>query len=141
MLCNVSGAAAIELALVTPILAAMAVGLADGGLAIAQQMRLNDSAHSGAQYGLVRNPIQGDLSGVIAAIGEGTPAAARQINVTLSCECADGAALACTATCADGTLRRRYLNISLTEVYRTLIPYPLLDPEIPLQSNVAVRLQ
>ena len=60
-----------ELALITPILATMAVGLADGGLAIAQQMRLNDAAHAGAQYGMVRNPIQGDFSGITAAIGEG----------------------------------------------------------------------
>lgn len=138
---NIAGAAALELALLTPFLALAVLGLTDVGLAVAQKMRLNDAAQQGAQYGLVRNPIQGDVSGIIAAMGPGAPGADRVIDVQLFCECVAGTAVACTTTCVGGNQRHRYLDVTATENYHTLFSYPVVGPTISLRSNALVRLQ
>lgn len=138
---NVAGIAALELALLAPFLALAILGLADTGLAVAQKMRLNDAVQQGAQYGLVRNPIQGDVSGIVAAMGPGEPNANRVIDVELFCECVAGTAVACTATCPGGGQRHRYLDVTATEDYHTLFSYPVIGSTISLRSNAMVRLQ
>lgn len=140
-LANIAGAAALELALLTPFLALAVLGLTDVGLAVTQKMRLNDAVQQGAQYGLVRNPISGDVSGIIAAMGPGAPGADRVVDVQLFCECVAGTVVACATTCAGGNQRHRYLDVTATENYHTLFSYPVVGPTIALRSNAVVRLQ
>lgn len=137
---NIAGAAALELALLTPFLAVTVLGLSDAGLATAQKMRLNAAAQNGAQYGLVRSPIQGDVSGIVSAIGAGEQGVNRVTTVVLKCECSSGVTVACTTTCG-GFQRRKYMDITVTENYHALVPYPILGATIPLTANVLVRLQ
>ena len=138
---SVAGVAAVEMALLAPFLTVALLGLTDTGLAVAQRMRLNDAAQQGALYGLVRNPIQGDVSGIIAAVGSGEPGTNRVVNVQLFCECIAGTAVACTTVCAGGDQRRRYLDVKATENYHTLFAYPVIGATVPLTANVVVRLQ
>lgn len=138
---NTSAGPAVEFAAVLPVLLVMALGLVDAGIAIAQKMRLNDAALQGAHYGLVRNPIAGDLSGIRTAIGPGEPDAGRNIGVRLFCECSSGTEVVCTTVCPGGVQRHRYLDINLSEVYTTIFHYPVLGSRIPITSHVVTRLQ
>lgn len=138
---NIAGAAALELALVTPFLAVILLGLTDAGFGVAQQMRLNDAAQQGAQYSQVRNPIQGDLSGVREVIGPGQSGNDRATDVRMFCECDAGVEVDCETSCSGGIQRHRYLDVTITENYHTLFPYPLLGAVIPLRANVVTRLQ
>lgn len=138
---NIAGAAALELAVVTPFLALTVLGLIDAGFGVAQQMSLNDAAQRGAQYAQVRNPIQGDLTGVLEVIGAGLAESDRVTDARLFCECVEGAPVDCETSCGAGVQRRKYLNITITENYHSLVPYPLLGSVIPLTTNVVTRLQ
>ena len=138
---DVAGAAALELALITPLLAVLLFGLTDTGLAIAQRMNLVDAAQQGIQYGQLRNPIGGDVSGIEAAIGEGKTENGRRKTIALYCECDIGTQVDCSITCPENVLLRRYLDVTVTENYTTIFPYPLVGSSIPLQAHAVSRLQ
>jgi len=138
---NISGAAALELALMAPILATLTLGLTDTGRAIGQRLQLVDAAQQGIQYGQLRNPVGDDVSGVLAAIGPGSPENARSATITLYCECVVGAQVSCDITCPENVVLRRYLDIKLTENYITLFPYPLVGDTVPLSAHAVSRLQ
>ena len=138
---NIVGSAAVEMAALAPLLVVLVLGVSDAGRAVAQKMRLNDAAQQGAQYGLVRNPIQGDVSGITDVMGAGAPGTDRVNNVRLFCECVAGTEVACTTTCAGGLQRHRYLDVTARENYYTLFSNSVFDATIPLRANVVVRLQ
>ena len=138
---DVAGAAALELALIAPLLAALTLGLTDTGRAIGQRMQLIDAAQQGIQFGQLRNPIGDDVSGVLAAIGPGKPEHARNTTIALYCECVIGTQVACSITCPENALLRRYLDITITENYNTLFPYPFIGAAVPLQAHAVSRLQ
>lgn len=138
---NITGAAALELALVTPLLAALTIGLTDTGMAISQRMQLINAAQQGVQYGQLRNPVDGDVSTIIAAVGPGEDGNARAVNVTLYCECVSGTQVACSTTCPGGGELRRYLDVTVNENYNTIFPYPVAGSVIPLTAHAVVRLQ
>ncbi|MEQ1887753.1 MAG: TadE/TadG family type IV pilus assembly protein [Alphaproteobacteria bacterium] len=138
---NISGAAALELALITPLLAVLTLGLTDTGRAIGQRMQLIDAAQQGILYGQLRNPVGDDVSGVLAAIGPGSPENARSTTVALYCECVVGAQLSCAVTCPENVVMRRYLDVTITENYITLFPYPFIGETVPIRTHAVSRLQ
>lgn len=138
---NIAGAAAVELALVTPLLAVLVFGLTDTGLAIAQRMELIDAAQQGIQYGQLRNPVGDDISGIQSAIGPGQAGNGRASTITLYCECEAGVQVSCATTCPADVVLRRYLDIVLTENYSTIFPYPLVGSIVPLRAHAVSRLQ
>ena len=66
------GAAAVELALILPMLMMLTVGAVDFGLVIHQKMQLAHAVRAGAQHALVHNPQNdGDLTKIEKAILNG----------------------------------------------------------------------
>ena len=139
---DIAGAAALELALLTPFLLATVLILSDAGLATVQKMRLADVVQMGAQYGLANNPVSGNFSGIIAAIGPGVTGNNRTITVNEFCECTVNVAVACSTSCPDPNVRRRtYLSITVNEKYHTLVSYPILGPVVELTENAQIRIK
>ncbi len=138
---NIAGAAAVELALVTPLLMALMFGLTDISLAVSQRLKLIDAAQNGIQYGQLRNPVEGDVSKIVAAIGPGETGNSRASAVTLYCECGEATRVSCAVTCAGSELPRRYLDVIVRETYTTIFPYPVAGSTIPLEAHAVVRLQ
>lgn len=139
---DIAGAAALELALLTPFLLATVLILSDAGLATVQKMRLADVVQMGAQYGLARNPVSGDYSGIIAAIGAGEAGNNRTIAVNQFCECDIGVTVTCSTSCPSAAVKRRtYLSITVNEKYHTLVSYPILGPVVELSENAQIRIK
>lgn len=124
-----------------PILAALTLGLTDTGLAISQRMQLVDAAQQGIQYGQLRNPVGGDVSGVLNAIGPGNSENARITTITLYCECVVGEQVVCSVTCPENIVLRRYLDVTISENYNTLFPYPFVGETVPIRAHAVSRLQ
>jgi len=136
------GTATVEMAFALSFLALLVLGVFDQGSKINRNMQLANAVRAGAQYAMVRKPVQGDLSQIVTAIANTAPydeTGTQQITATMFCECPDGTVVACNGTCIGGD-RGAYVRISLQEDYTTLLTYPGLDNPIRLENEATVRL-
>src|SRR5262245_10310328 len=100
------GSAAVEAALIAPVLALLAVGVADFGAAVYRDMQVQNAAQAGATYAM-RHAFDGTAignavlnSGTVTGL-TATPAPAQ------SCGCPSGGAISaatCGTSCAGGAL-------------------------------------
>ena len=150
LLKNEDGSIAVETGFIMIVIGWMSLGILDFGLAYARNLELANAARAGMQYALVRKPVDGDYSAIIAAVTTAGPdaneAANRVVTTTLYCECPDGTSSDCTGeddedlTCDDGNLRAAYLNITIAEDYSMYFDYPGLPQVLSLSESVTVRL-
>ena len=138
---HVAGSAAVEFALVTPLLVALLFGLTDTGRAISQRVQMIDAAQQGVQYGQLRNPVGDDVTKILSVVGPGKTGNARVTAVKLYCECVSGTQVACNTICPGNAPLRRYLDVQVSETYKTIFPYPIVGSAIPLQAQAVTRLQ
>jgi len=150
LLKNEAGSIAVETAFLMMMIGTLALGILDFGLAYSRNMELANAARAGMQYALVRKPVDGDFSAILAAVNTAAPAVRdgsdRATEAVLYCECPDGTTSDCTGeggedlTCADGNLRSAYLDITITENYPLFFGYPGLGQALSLSESVTVRL-
>ena len=136
------GTATVELAFALPFLVLLVLGLFDHGSKISRNMQLANAVRAGTQYAMVRKPVQGDLSQIVAAITNTAPpdvTGTQQVTATLFCECPDGTAVACDGSCVDGD-RGAFVRLTLQEDFTTLLSYPGIDNPIRLTNEATVRL-
>lgn len=136
-----AGNAALEAALVAPVLALLAVGIADYGLAIHRKMQIQHAAQAGAdyamKYGFDSSAITGAVTAATAVAGiAAVPAPAE------ACGCVAGntlAAASCGSLCPDGTAAGTYVTVSAQGAYATLIPYPGIPAEFTFNASAVTR--
>ncbi len=135
------GISAVEFALTAPFLMALMLGMMDFGAAGIHRMQMANSVRAGLQYAMVRRPLEGDLSAIEAAVDNAAPAASgpRTRTVALYCQCPDGTATACSATCATGD-RSSYVSIVMQEQYQMILGLPFADNQITMRTEGAVQL-
>jgi Flp pilus assembly protein TadG len=137
------GGAALEFAIIAPIMAAILVPTVDLGMGFYQQMQVQDAAQAGAQYAMahgwnstsIQNAVTNATS--LASISA-SPAPAK------SCGCPNNgsvAAAACSSTCADGQPAGTYVFVNAQAVYTTLFPYPALGSSVALTAQATARIQ
>lgn len=133
------GATAVEFAVAAPILLAALVVLADFGLAVNEKMRLESAAQAGALYGYKDS---GDLAAVAQAVrdGAGLDAAKVAVSATKTCGCADGTAVACDAACGDGSARRSYVNVTVTETWTPMLKVAGISDLFSLSGSASLRV-
>lgn len=138
-----SGIAALEFALVAPVLLLGLVGVLDLGIAVYEKMELDNAVQAGARYATVNGwdaqGIQNAVQSATGLVGVGdVPAPAE------SCGCPDGAAVAaaiCGAPCPGGGIAGTYVTISAQHSYAPMFPYPGLATPPILTAQVMVRIQ
>ena len=107
-------AAAVEFALIVPVILAALTGLAGFGLVVYQNMQLTNAAQAGAQLAVIdsSNPTAIETAVVNAT---SLPITSANVVITEFCECADGSAAACGSTCPlDGRTARGMLTVTVT---------------------------
>jgi len=110
-----AGAAAVEFALIIPVLAAMAVGVMQyGGLVLAYQQMHNGIA-SGAVY-VMRGGSDATAIHDITVGGWPHRPSDGVVVVVQACSCA-GVSASCTTLCVDGTYPKHFTTISATGTY------------------------
>jgi Flp pilus assembly protein TadG len=136
------GVAALEVALVAPILALIIVAIVDFGMAFTRQMTLANGVRAGVQYAMVRRPVQGDVDDILQAVKQNSGVALSDIDVTWVCECAGSGATAATCSvddCGGGDVNHS-LQISVTENYPLILSYPGINNPVTLGDSVVLRL-
>jgi Flp pilus assembly protein TadG len=113
------GVAALEFAVILPVLALTLMGVIDLGGAIQQSLRLEAAARAGAQYAMSAPTNSG---GIAAAVRSALPGW-NDVQVqptTMTCVCPGSGATSCTSTsCA--TALQRFVSITVTRSYSALL--------------------
>lgn len=150
------GAAAVEMALILPLLSLLVAGLLDLGLMGFEDIQATAAARTGAQYGAVyalqnSYAVAGTdtavTNGVATAMPSGTPAKISGQSDYLYCICVPtdgsglGVATSCASTCASGQELNTYVGVTVST--SGAIPVSLLglggNPTVTGQAIVRVK--
>ncbi|MCK5425051.1 MAG: pilus assembly protein [Emcibacter sp.] len=138
----VQGIAAVELALIFPVMLLMIVGALDMGSMFVRKMELANAVKAGVQYSLVRKPIQNDVTSIEAAVEAslGTvDATITSVNVELFCKCFSVKQL-CSLDCADAN-GTSHITVTIKENYSTpFFNYDWFVSSFPITETSTIRL-
>jgi Flp pilus assembly protein TadG len=142
------GVAAVEFAMIAPILIMLFGGAVDLGRGIERGIRLETAARAGAQYAILKpNDQTGILNAVVTSLTGVSGASVTVLQIVCNCPDANGApagstsASECSNTCATGLARYRTITVSapFTPVFPTsnYVPWNRLGT---ISRNVVARL-
>lgn len=146
------GVAAVEFALVAPMLLLLLMGIYDFGMFVNQKMLLESTARAAAEYinqGGEEDNLQTDIVNMMNLEANGASEESLALETEFICECTGGEVLECDdeeASCtADDedtdTYIRRYVVVNVNMTFDTLFPYPGLPESIPLSGSVRMQIE
>lgn len=97
---SIGGAAAVEFALILPVLLIVLIGLIDYGFAMFNKMELRSAARAGAQYALGDST---DTSSITQTVVDASNLGISSSDVTLTCNCLDTSTEALSSTTCGAT--------------------------------------
>jgi Flp pilus assembly protein TadG len=114
----------IEFALALPMLMLLLVGLVDLGRFSLQKSALLQGAREGAQYGSYQ---YSDSSGINSTAQNATGLTGVTAGNNVFCECTSGVAVSCSSTCSDGTVPKRYVTVTATKPFASVLSVATLS--------------
>lgn len=136
------GNAVVEFSIAAPVLAIIFVPLIDIGMAMYQQMQVQDAAQAGAQYAMAHgwnsSSIQSAVTNATALSVSASPAPSK------TCGCPDGSAVTaatCGSTCSDGQTAGTYVTVGAQVTYTPLLPYPTMGNSVTLSAQTTARIE
>ena len=138
-----AGLAAVEFALIAPLLALTMICTVDLGLGIYRNMQVQNAAQAGAEYAITHGfNASAIATATLSATALGTIQASPQPAQFCGCASSGGiAAVSCGATCSGGLQAGTYVTVSAQASYTTFIPYPLLPESYIFTAQSTVRMQ
>ena len=138
-----AGVAAIEFALLAPLLILLLIAIIEIGLASYQAMEVQNAAEAGALYA-VRHGF--DQEGIETAIDNATNLSGliSDPEPTSFCGCPemDGVnAIGCDFVCPSGDAPGEYVKIHTSFEHETILPYPWMSSPVVLTGEATVRLK
>jgi Flp pilus assembly protein TadG len=138
-----SGQALLEVALVTPLLLLLAVGIIEIGRYAYYSILVADAARAGAQYGAQNLATAADSAGIRAAAeNDGQNLAALNVTVQHECGCT-GSSIGggCPATsCASPNHALVYVKVTVSGKFNSLFKYPGIPSSITCDSTELMRV-
>lgn len=143
MLRKTDGLAAVELAMVVPILSLIVVGTWDFGRAFQEDARMSSAARAGAQYGSFNTDNAEDTAGIALAARYDANDTNQLLTVTSerSCECPNGSSINCNDTCASGEMSRMYVTVQVGQEFEPYFEYPFIKAPISLSGQAVMRVR
>lgn len=135
------GTAAVEFALLAPLLISVLAAFADLGIGAYRHMQVVDAAEAGAQFAVRQGYNSAAIQGAVAGA---TGLSSVSTSSTQFCGCPSGTALVtvgCGTTCPGGGAAGDYVSVSAQTQYTPLLPYPGLPTPLTLSAQSTVRLQ
>jgi Flp pilus assembly protein TadG len=153
-----SGVAALELALMLPMLIALFVGITDFSLAYHQQMQLAATLGAAAEYAFTQGQTEtgttltGDVTGFVTKV---SPYALNTVSViynngdnsAANCYCQSGSPavytgpVTCNSACADGSTAGKFVTLTGGFTYAPIFVADQVFFSGPIAQTVTVRLQ
>lgn len=140
------GTAAIEFALLSPLLLILLTGVIEIGMAGYQAMQVQASVEAGALYAAKNGA--SDLSAISQAIvgATGTAGITASPAPVSYCGCPNATGVVsqnadCTTACPDGTAPGQYVRVSAAIAHQTLMPFLSLGLPATFTARSIVRVQ
>jgi Flp pilus assembly protein TadG len=134
------GAAAVEFAMLLPVLLLMLAGLIDVTRLISHTMQVKAAAQAGADFAQVRGwkptEIAAAVTGATQLAVSATPAP------TMAAACVSGQSIVATAaaTCSAGGPPGRFVTVAAQAAFRPLIPWPKILMPGAIKAQAMVRI-
>lgn len=134
------GTAAVEFALLVPILMILMVSFVDFGIAFREKMQAEKAARAGLQYAIY-DPR--DNAGIAAAITAATGLPAGELTITVNhfYECASGHRPATPGFCAAGDWPGTYVSVQITKPFNALMTWGGLATVFTVTGSAEGRVQ
>lgn len=134
------GSAAVEFALIAPVLVLMLIAVVDLGLVMIDNVRLSSAVRAGAQFAM-QDP--DDKTSIRTVAVNATTLTIDPADITVSdkfCEC-DGVVSACDTTCASGFAPGEYVTVTATTTVTSILSYPWLPSPTTLSQSTTIRVE
>lgn len=137
------GSAAVEMALVTPLLVGLLLSAFDFGRVFHYAVSVTGAAHAGAQWGSTSTANSQNTSQMRTIAESHAPGLGVTASATTICRCGNGTATpspqACNVGCV-GTLRM-YASVTATRTFTTTVNYPGIPSTIVITRTAQLRAQ
>lgn len=138
---NVSGASAVEFALILPILVVLVTAAIDFGGLIYTRLQVGSATHAGASYAAAQGF---NATGIATAMAGGASIAVSAATPVQVCGCPDTTSgineIACGSTCTSGEAAGKYVKLDASADYTLLYSWPGLSNPVTLTSTARVRI-
>lgn len=137
------GSSLFEMALLTPFLLLLLLGVVDFGRAYYLSSEVAGAAHAGALYATA-NPF--DSAGIDNAALADAPnvpgLTANNVHVSVGCECSDGTGFSANCSSSPTTCPANVVSkvsVTVNATYSTLFPWPGISKNISLTQTATLR--
>jgi Flp pilus assembly protein TadG len=137
------GLAAIEFAIIAPVMAMMVMCAVDLGLAINRHMQVEDAAQAGAEYAALHGFNATSISSAVTSAASWTGVSASPAP-TEFCGCPGASSITaatCGTTCPSGNAAAVYVTVGAKGTYSTVVHYPMLPSTFAFASTSTMRIQ
>jgi Flp pilus assembly pilin Flp len=135
------GAAAVELAVVLPVLILMAIGAVEFGRVYFTAIRVANAATAGAQFG-AQGSGSGDPDFIRQVARDDADDQTLVVDSDRTCRCPDSETpVACSSICAGYGNPQFFIRVTASKDLSLLFGYPGLPPAIPVSRTATVRVQ
>ena len=136
-----AGGAAVEMAVIFPMLVLLVIGIVDYGRVFYTSVTVANAARAGAEFGSHDPAFSGDTIGMKAfAQLDGQEAGSLGLSARRYCECA-GASASCTSLCGGGAAPEVFVEVIASKTLNTLLPYPGLPNQFSITRKATFRSQ
>jgi len=140
---DIHGVAAIEFAIVAPMLVLAMVCTADLGLGIYRKMQVQNAAQAGAEYAIVHGYVSASIT---TAVSNATTFSGISATPAPSqfCGCPSSTGVTttdCGGTCSGGSSPGTYVSVGAQAKYTTILPYPIMPNSFTFNARSTVRIQ
>lgn len=137
--------AAVEFALIAPILTGVLLGIADLGLGLHYKMAVVQAAGAGATYAALNGWNSASIGNAVTnATGVGNITASPAPTQTCGCPNSGGTAITtatCGSTCTNGQAAGHYCTVTAQYVYHMILSYPGVSNPMTLTASATARYQ
>jgi Flp pilus assembly pilin Flp len=133
------GVAAIEFALIMPILALILMGMVDYTLYLQKKLAIQQLSRQAAEYVVQGGQEAAAGSDIIEQSSLFTDTPAITYDTDTTCECMSGLAVDCQGNCGGDDYMRSFFEVSISGTYTPILPYPGLEDNVTLTAYT--RLQ
>jgi Flp pilus assembly protein TadG len=140
---SAAGGAAVELAIVLPVLVLLAIGVSDVGRVFFAGITVANAARAGAQYGSLDTDHSGDTTQInLAATQDAISAGAVTVSSRKFCRC-DGGEVDCAngLDCPGYGAYRVYIEVTVSKDVDLIFSWPGLPDAVTLTRTATFRLQ
>lgn len=135
------GAAALELVIVLPVLALLALGVAEFGRVYLSTLTVANAATAGAEYASTNSGID-DASVIQAARDDAGDATLTVSPINRVCRCPGSeAAVSCTSTCIGYGVPQYFVEVTASRSISLILHYPGIPSTILVSRMSAFRVQ